>query len=217
MAYQKRLCFKIRRCLTIGFTLIEFLIACAIGFIVIEGLINVQVSIAKTDKKINTLNNLNEREQLASLLLTKNIHLAGDASCASGQITNQTLAVTADNDHSFIIGRCLTYKNKLQFIQTVYFIDNTYRKNEKGQKIYALYQKKLGKRREELIPDVSDMNIVYGVSQNKNFQYLPASQIENWLCVSNVKVKLTLNSLNKKHVEWIEANLRERNLKTCTT
>lgn len=199
-----------RRLKKTGFTLIEFLIACAIGFILLEGLIDIQTSVSKADQKIQNLNDSTEKEQLAYFLLTKAIHSAGDETCESGKTINQTLAITAENDHSFIIGECIPYQKKLQFIQTTYFIDNTNRKDDRGRKIYALYQKKLGGQREELIPNIFEMEVWYGVKQNNRLNYFAASKIQNWLLVHSVKLKLILENNNQTQTFFIEANLRNR-------
>lgn len=81
-----------------------------------------------------------------------------------------------------------------QFNTYVYYIANTQRKNQRGNIIYALCRQDLNASshlQQELIDDISDMQINYAVGGR---HYFTADQVPDWKNISGVKIKLILDS-----------------------
>src|SRR3990167_3946191 len=96
-----------------------------------------------------------------------------------------------------------------------YFIGKTTRKNIRGEPIYALYQKPLNGEREELIANVNQLTLRYGVSLPNShdiFVYQPSTEVRDWRRVRSVELILQLSSEDHRHHRlWhLYAALRER-------
>jgi len=63
----------------------------------------------------------------------------------------------------------------------------------------ALYRKNFSGKREELIPGIENMQILYGVCADSNRDtliYYKAAQVPNWSQVCSVDVDLLINSID---------------------
>lgn len=97
-------------------------------------------------------------------------------------VSQQTLQ---DDFHNVEMGRFSTY---------IYYIANTQRKNQRGDVIYALCRQDLNASahlQQELIDDISDMQISYAVG---NAGYVTADHVADWKNITSVKIKLSLDS-----------------------
>lgn len=191
-----------------GFGVLEIFIAIGLGALLLVNVIMVFIAFQHHSKLQADFAEIQERGRFATYFLTTKIHQAGDASCLRGQWVNQAKAIGGD---VLQLGECLLYQNRLQFVQTQYYIADTGRKNTQGQPIFSLFMKTLGSEREELIEGVKTMRVRYGVSlpgQHAISAYLAANQITNWQLVRSVDITLVLMPSNKA---WpIYAALRER-------
>lgn len=199
---------------TTGFSLIEILSATLLGSLLLMVLIEVYISV-KTSYLFNSaLTHIQQQGQLAIYLLNNKIHAAGFNGCQKGKpYVNQAQAVQGYTSetvprhwglHSLpgadilIIGECQSYHGKQQFVQEAFFIGDTYRKNQAGEPIYALFSKTLSSERVELIPGIENMKLRYGVSKANGLdveKYLTAKQIQDWKMVRSIQLALVLNSV----------------------
>jgi len=99
------------------------------------------------------------------------------------------------------------------FEELIFFISNTDRMDEKKRPIHSLYFSINRHRKQELIADVTDMQVNYGVDSNGSYKYLKARDIIDhklWDRVSDVVIDLKMHSnLLSKH-KRLYIKLRER-------
>ncbi len=213
-----------------GFNLIELLLSLFLGSVLIVGLIHVLLHFNSAWAWQNTWSSLQERGRYAVYLLSSRIRLAGDADCRKPYAVDHAQAIVGYRSDSvpeslqnevmpgtdvLVIGECVHYHDKSQFIRRAYFIGDTHRKNDRGSPVFALYQKPLLGEREELISDVGDLRVRYGVSQEKDgdiSSYRNADFVEDWSRVYSVDLSLTLYSENHRVKKmWpVYIALRER-------
>lgn len=182
-----------------GFTLIEILVALFLSSLMMAGLMMVYLSIKSNYRSQNAWVSLQDRQRFAAYLFNRVVHQAGNAKCQKGAVlVDQQHAILGDGD-SVTIGECIHYKNKNQFVQMNYFIDDTKRKDLHGHPIFALYRKPIHGEREELIAGISKMQIRYGVMTKDHHdvaQYISAEKVSHWENVRSVSLTLSLNYLN---------------------
>lgn len=78
-----------------GYSLIELLIALSLSVILLSGLVEVYLSVKNTYQKQTALSRLQENARLASIILTKNISMAGFVGCNSKDFSD---AIIGDNN-----------------------------------------------------------------------------------------------------------------------
>ncbi len=187
-----------------GLSLIELLVASLLGSLLILGLSQIYLTVKRSQLSQNAIASIQEKGRFIAYFLRKRIHMAGYSGCEKNKPTiRQNEAIsgykdTHDND-ALIIGECLTYKKREQFIKTKYYIANTNRRNPRGQRIFSLYAKPIGGRRQELIAGVTKMKVIYGVtskSRQGGIRYLIGSEINDWSRVNSVEISLLLSSIN---------------------
>lgn len=92
-----------------------------------------------------------------------------------------------------MLGKCIHYRNKWQFLKTVYFISDTNRK-DKRKRIYPLYRKPLPYKRQELVSNIDQLKIEYVcyflLKYNSIIHYLIVVQVKNWKEIKSVKLVL---------------------------
>lgn len=198
-----------------GYTFIEMLVSLFLSMLLLTGLITVYLTVKSQYFAISSLGDLQDRVRFVSELLWKNIREAGDANCENNREFVDHAHAIYGYKNTIIIGQCVYYKKKNQFIQMHYFVSDTHRKNSKGRPIYALYRKPLGGEREELIAGVSSMTVQYGVA-TKNYRnvshYVSANTVHDWKQIKSVSINLLLNYINTIKVVHLYVDLREQNL-----
>lgn len=78
-----------------------------------------------------------------------------------------------------------------------FYIRDTNRKNRAGDPIYALYSQGDNGISEELVTDIEDMRIRYGINSNRDGhvnEYLPADRINDWGAVRMVDMLLLVSA-----------------------
>ncbi|MDF3055022.1 MAG: hypothetical protein K0Q74_929 [Gammaproteobacteria bacterium] len=225
------------------------MLACALGIFFMQGVVDVYLSAQKTFALQKAIAHLQENARFATHFLTQNIRMAGELSCEHllpmpnppealrgyqgnppPTLKNKILAGT----DSVSIERCRTNDGSESIEKYAFFISETSRKNQLGKKVYALYESPIVGNKVELVPNVNDMRISYGVmsADGQGVQaYLPADKVSDWKMVKSVEIALLLSSempvLSKPesiqfagkplpksrylHKEWpVYVNLRER-------
>ncbi len=196
----------------VGASLIEVMIACVLGSLLTLGLIQIYFATQKTFTLQQAIVFMQENARFANHFLTTTIRMAGYAACdAKSDLTNPDLAIHGyqnalplalqgkilkDTD-SVVIGRCDLQKGSLVFQQLALFIGATTRKNVLGKTVYALYINPLGSDKSELVSNIDNMRITYGVTDASSqdvVQYLSADQVSNWRNVRAVDIMLLLSS-----------------------
>ena len=160
-------------------------------------------------------------------------HLAADVTkySSSIKVTGSNPATTSDHQlliadclHSELItanndsGKTIMTNSKLkydyqtadtelaQYTEIAYFISKTSYKDATGQPVYALYESINQGNKQELVDNIQNMRIEYGMNSN----YYPANAITTWNKVRSVYIVLDL-TINNLHKEWpIYIALRER-------
>jgi hypothetical protein len=199
-----------------GTSLVEVMLASALGLFLIFGFIQIYLSVQKTFNLQQAIIGIQENGRFAVHFLNESIRMAGYAYCGSStDFVNQALAIKGYSDDapvfltdikkgtdSIEVGECVVRDKKQQFEKFIFYIGKTDRKNSLGNSIYALYVKystdTANKR--ELVSGVEDMQLSYGIvekSAAKNIaDYLLATAMKakDWQKVRAVKIALLLNS-----------------------
>ncbi len=115
-----------------GFSLIELLVSLFLGSLLMIMLVKLYFSFRETAQWQDTLAAIQERERFGAYFLAQRIRQAGDSTCEPGETVDQSNVVIGyDSDHLppdlrkesipnsdvIVIGECLRYHNKLQFIK----------------------------------------------------------------------------------------------------
>ena len=198
---------------TRGFTLVEILVALFLGSLLMSGLMTVYLHVKSSYRIQNALVTVQERERFAAYFFRRAIHHAGDAGCEKdNKLVDQEHAILG-NDSAMIIGECVHYKNKNQFIQINYFIGDTKRKNSRGHRIFALYRRTLHGVREELIAGIYKMKIQYGLMAKNHrdiVRYVAANAVTHWADVKSVAMTLSFSYLDTIKLMPLYIDMRER-------
>lgn len=211
-----------------GFTLIEILLASALSSLLLLELFSMYADVLHSEQLRSQFAAYQDQHLFLTDLLMGHIRAAGDARCMSSHTPVElSYAVRGYNNLKIpkewhidalsgsdilVLGECLLYQQKNQFIETAYFIGDTRRKDAQGHEIDAFYQKILGGRAEELISNISTLNIRYGIQADFNAvnvdQYLTASQVVDWKFVRSIEVEVVDAVLKKPMLIYIK--LREQ-------
>lgn len=194
-----------------AYSLLEILLSCALSALILSGLIEYYLAVQKNFLLQEASMSLADTGRFASNFLIQNIRLAGYAGCEEGIWVNQDLAIRGyeqtlpsylqgkviSGTDSIEIGHCRTDSGKEQFMQDAYIISDTGRQNSLGGKVLALYLVPSTGNKQELVPDITQMKIQYGVASRDGqniAEYLPAPQVKDWKQVRTVKIFLSLSS-----------------------
>jgi type IV pilus assembly protein PilW len=195
-------------------SLIEVMLASALGLLLTFGLVQIYLSMQKAFNLQQTIVGMQENGRFAVHFLQTNIRMAGYAACDSNDVFvrpdtaimgyhNQIPASLKNknikkNTDIIQIGKCATRNKKNIFEQTVFFIGAADRKNKIGKTIYALYESPLSDVKNELVSGIENMRISYGIStmaENKNVeQYVDADAVRDWKKIRAIKIALLLTS-----------------------
>lgn len=201
-----------------GFSLLEFLIASALGTLIIAGLMRTYLSIKTNYNRQQSFMDLQDSGRFSEVILNQRIRLAGFVGCVNAEFpVDQNQAIVGyDSEHlpsqlqnqvikgtdAIVIHSC-TSNSKISegaaLVSMAYYIGDTDRTNLQGQPIFSLFQKPLDGDREELIAGVEQMKIVYGVMDSRapgTIVYYPAASVVNWEAVRSVQIDYLLNSVD---------------------
>ena len=195
-----------------GALLIEAMLACFLGVLLIGSFIEIYLSVKKTVMLQKALIEIQENARFSAHFISQNIRLAGYADCdSSGILVNKALAIQGyqnslpaflaekalKNTDSIQLGECKAKDDKTRWAPFVFFIGQTSRKTSLGKTINALYEMPIDNDKRELVAGVDDMQIQYGVTDTKGADisaYLPANQVSDWEMVKSVKIALLFSS-----------------------
>lgn len=197
-----------------GSSLVEVMLASALGLFLTFGFIQVYLSVQKTYHLQQAIIQAQENGRFAMHFLYAAVRTAGYANCDpenSFVKTDKAIMGYRQNMPAFLknknvkkntdilqIGACILQNNKTTFEQSFFFIGATERKNALGNTIYALYTAPSNNTRSELVSGIENMHITYGVVQEKTdpdiARYVTADAVEDWEKVRAVKIALLLSS-----------------------
>jgi len=200
-----------------GHTLPEILIVGFLGLLLLTFIAQIYFS-AKTSHKIQfALERVQENGRFAVNLLNHDIRMAGYINCGIGKglISKNLIVKGYDGSNPpdylkgqvkqgtdvVVIGKCKNIYGHEKFMGVGYFIGDTYRKNKSGETVYGLFEKRSGEggRRQELVANVNDMQISYGVREDEQRgieKYVGSNKVSNWNNVAGVHIILLLSSLD---------------------
>ncbi len=195
-----------------GLSLVEVMLACALGAFLLQGLADLYLNSKRVFELQKAIVHLQENARFAGHFLAQNIRMAGDISCENtlpmSDISQALQGYQSSpppslkekvlkGTDSIFIERC-RMKNGSQFIEKyALFISETSRKNQLGKKIYALYESPILGSKTELVPNIVDMRIYYGIAtaDGQDVQaYLPADEVSDWQKVKSLEIALLLSS-----------------------
>ena len=114
----------------------------------------------------------------------------------------------------------LTYHYQMEseigfFNKIIYYIADTGRINEIGQRVYALYRRNLNQsfyKPTELIEGIKRMSIKLGMkNRDGTLYYKNANEVKHWANARSVEIRLLLTGNNRLQREWKQViGLRER-------
>lgn len=200
-----------------AFSLLELLIASALGASVVMGLMAVYLSIKTNYNRQQVISNLQDAGRFAQTILNQRIRTAGLVVCANttnpidsaqaivgynsvnvpGFLQGQVIPGT----DAVVIKNCVAHSQIAQnaeLVSMAYYIGDTNRKNSQGQPVLALFQKPSDGNREELVAGAEQMQIMYGLAADAggDLIYYPAAQVGDWQAVKSVQIDLLLNSVD---------------------
>ena len=138
-----------------GALLIEAMLACFLGVLLMASFIEIYLSVKKTLTLQKALIEIQENARFSAHFISQNIRLAGYADCdSSGIWVNKNLAIQGyqnnvpsfltgkvlKNTDSIQLGECKAKDDKIQWAPFVFFIGQTSRKTPLGKTINALYE-----------------------------------------------------------------------------
>jgi hypothetical protein len=187
------------------------MLACALGAVLLLGLIQIYVATYKTFKLQQAIVEVQENARFASHFLTQNIRMAGYVGCElTPPVDKDTAIIGYDatlpaglqgkvlkNTDSIVITQCKLRNGKMTAGKFAYFIGSTTRKNSSGKVVHALFTAPLGEDKEELVANVDDMRIRYGLANPDGHdiaQYVAANAVTDWTQVRSVAISLLLSS-----------------------
>ena len=202
-----------------GFSLLELLVASALSTLVIAGLIPIYIGIKTNSQYQHALMDLQDSQRFAQILLSQRIRAAGFVGCADASnpveqsqaivgYDNNTLPAALQNQvvsgtDAVSIRSCLSQSQisqNAQLANMAYYVGDTYRTNQQGQPVLALFQKPLDSGdRVELVAGVEQMQIRYGIAGNSAaspLTYYTAAQITDWRAVRSLQIELLTNSID---------------------
>lgn len=217
----------------LGMSLVELLLAQALGLFLIFGLITVYLTVQKTFRLQQSIVSTQENGRFAAHFLNESIRMAGFAHCApadtwvdqdaairgyGGNVPDFLRDIVKKDTDSLEVGECAIRDQTEQFERFAFFIGPTGRTDPSGKDINALYVKyrKEGNKR-ELVSGIDDMKIRYGVVNDANDRdianYLTAEKVVDWNKVRAVEIALSLSADRFLHRQWyVYVALRELNL-----
>ena len=187
-----------------GFTLVEILIACMLGIVLLVALIQSFLTLKHTIKTQTVYDAMQENGRFAVFLLNRVIHNAGYNACdpanqfvLGGFSAKQVPAswrITPKPDTDVLIaGQCQLVGKTEQFVKTAYYVAKT------SVGSMGLFAKRETKRRQELVTNVNTMNINFGVSDGENIiSYQSSGTINDWQRVKSVDIHLVLTDAKQK-------------------
>jgi hypothetical protein len=194
----------------IGMTFIEILLANILSSLLLFLLLQLYLTTKSSFTMSNILGALQENTSFVTQVLTAAIQAAGLKNCDSNELMNQPVmmgyhghipeALLGDmvkNTDALVVRECDWQDQKYQYLEKYFFISNTNRKNIQGEPIYALYEKINKGNRQELVSNISDLRLLFGLvdKNGRNIQaYLTGDQINDWSLIKSARVEVILNS-----------------------
>jgi hypothetical protein len=185
-----------------GFSLLEILVANTLSSLIILMVLIIFFSLYKSYQYSQAEAELLENGRYAVYLLNRELHLI-DEDGFIHEKSPKSIHGYHRNLPKYLQNQVKNGSDILEIEGSpsrAFYIGDSHRCTKFGEKIYALYRKKNYHPREELVSNIVDMNISYGLSceDSKNVcNYASADQIIKWQQVVSVKILLSLISENK--------------------
>lgn len=194
-----------------GLSLVEMLLAYALGLCLLTSLVQVYLIARRNNDMQQVIIAMQENGRFAVNYLQQSIRLAGYNGCNLPPFVNQASAIQGYennlpdflkskvilNTDSIVIGSCIVRNGKELFQSQAFFISATNRKNALGKPTYALYEAVAAEDKQELVANIENMKIYYGVN-DKDFKniayYTTATAVKNWLKVRIVSLHFLQSS-----------------------
>jgi Tfp pilus assembly protein PilW len=187
-----------------GFSLLEILVANTLSSLLILMVLIIFFSLYKSYQYSQAEAKLLENGRYAVYLLNRELHLI-DEDGFIYQKNVHSIHGYHGNLPKYLQNQVKNDSDVVEvevegFPSRAFYIGDSHRCTKLGEKIYALYRKKNYHPREELVSNIVDMKISYGLSceDSKNVcNYASADQVIKWQKVVSVKILLSLISENK--------------------
>ena len=157
----------------------------------------------------------------------QNIELAGDNHCQAGQTpVNEAQALSNTlpsdlkrkaNSDACVVGRCLRFKGRTQFMHKAIYLAKSPRFSSSGQPIYGLFQKLIGcaksQQAEELVTDVAQFHIHYFMRRQRgDIIEVTGDHVTDWRSVVAVGIQVFFHTSDpRSHKLWYYfVHLQER-------
>jgi len=195
---------------TCGFSLLEMLIAIALGAFICAGVFNLYSSLSQLSHRQQATSNFAQNTRFIADFLRNKINQAGNWSCSARSSGSRSLPVRGyDSDEAknklgltiksgtdlLQLHECIRFHDKIQYLPVEFFIADTFRTNILNRKIYALFFKVAHHPREELITGMEKFQLSFGVrdESHQNIRaYHKTSSIHDWKKVGAVKIRYEL-------------------------
>lgn len=181
-----------------GFSLVECLVVLTLSALLIIALLKVVLILQKTQHQVNQIEDLSQRGRYLAYYV--------DHDWSLKKITAQVhplrkLSKSWQRQIKAGSNLLLLQQNTLEGIHKIaYFIGHSRRRDAHQAKIYALYKKRDGGRRFELIRGIIAMRLSYLYRHNNQLQFAPVAAIKDWSHVVMIKAQFLLQSMGQQPV-----------------
>lgn len=198
-----------------GFSLLELMLALSLGAMLCIGVFHIFITTQQLTLRQKALSNAQQEIRFVTEFLRQKIQASGDWSCSKKNPGSKSIPARGFNSDDAYdklgltiksgtdllqLHECVRMHNHFHYLPVDFFIANTFRVNAKNEEIDALFYKIAHHPREELITDMQDFQLRFGIrdryGKNIRVYHSPSSSI-NYKKVGAVKIHYTIGSLNQ--------------------
>ena len=194
-----------RRRQDLGMSLVEVLACLLIASLLLTGLMGGLVDVMSVSATTRAMVSMLDQQRFVTYVFMHHIHQAGLSTCESRLDQKNTWIVkglsddrvwprwiTGARSHSdgLLLQGCFWYQGRYQSIVEGLYVAKTSYTDNQGHRVYGLYQKFQGGRRQALATGVDRLAIQYGrLDYHGTISFVRASQINDWQDVRVINIQ----------------------------
>ena len=200
-----------------AFSLVELLVAISLGALLVEAIIGNYLMIKRVSTKQNNIASLNDNMRVAGFLLWQNIMQAG--SFFNGEYR---LGIGSEDYH--LKDKIVPGTDAIKIVKSslhnprepekiTFFIGKTSQSGRRKKLVTALYMAVDKKPPIEIVPDITDMKIRYGIDSQRTKISMNVDEVtanKFWDKVEVVMIKLEMKGVDASLEHKIYVRLRAR-------
>lgn len=154
--------------------MLEILISLTLGVMITASIFNLVIDTDSLSKQEEALTTVQDNLRFMHFYLRRKIHEAANWSCVTRQpdlnapivqaissdIARRDFgAVVVKNSNALLLRECVRITGHTEYLPILFFLGDTYRRNERSQKIMGLFMKIGNHPREELLSGISAFHV----------------------------------------------------------